>query len=168
MRGLLIDASCKRRRVTGGHPGHIRVLQRVNVAQGPHTYPPFEPSLLRRERGAGEASPFPLAIYLAPPLREYREKVQFEASRFSATVGKCLDEGYLAWQRSRRRFFGEHMAGETELRAIKEILKDLLIVQLAVAGVPMVKIRDVVGCDNNRVSTIFKHVKKRRNSAEGK
>lgn len=40
-----------------------------------------------------------------------------------------------------------------------EILKDLLIVQLGVAGVRNHDIRTIVGCDMNRVTRIVKHLK---------
>jgi len=39
-----------------------------------------------------------------------------------------------------------------------ELLKDLLIVQLGIAGVPQQKIRAIVGCDINRVSRIVKFI----------
>ncbi len=40
-----------------------------------------------------------------------------------------------------------------------EVLKDILIVQLGVAGVPQQKIRAIVGCDTNRVNHIVRHLK---------
>ena len=40
-----------------------------------------------------------------------------------------------------------------------EVLKDILITQLGVAGVPQQDIRKIVGCDINRVSAIVRHVK---------
>lgn len=40
-----------------------------------------------------------------------------------------------------------------------EILKDILIVQLGIAGVPQQNIRAIVGCDINRVSRIVRHLK---------
>lgn len=43
-----------------------------------------------------------------------------------------------------------------------EILKDILIVQLGAAGVPQQTIREIVGCDINRVSRIVKHMKQRK------
>lgn len=39
-----------------------------------------------------------------------------------------------------------------------ELLTDLLITQLAAAGVRQVAIRKIVGCDINRVSRILKHI----------
>jgi hypothetical protein len=41
-----------------------------------------------------------------------------------------------------------------------ELLRDLLTVQLAVAGVPGAKIREIVGCSMDRVTRIVKHLKK--------
>ena len=40
-----------------------------------------------------------------------------------------------------------------------ELMKDLLIVQLGIAGVPQQSIRTIVGCDINRVSRIVRHLK---------
>lgn len=40
-----------------------------------------------------------------------------------------------------------------------EILKDILIVQLGMAGVRQQDIRAIVGCDINRVSRIVRHIK---------
>lgn len=40
-----------------------------------------------------------------------------------------------------------------------EVLKDILIVQLGVAGVPQQNIRAIVGCDINRVSRIVRYLK---------
>jgi len=47
-----------------------------------------------------------------------------------------------------------------------EILKDILIVQLGVAGVPQQTIREIVGCDMNRVNEIVKHLKPKKNKKE--
>ncbi len=41
-----------------------------------------------------------------------------------------------------------------------EVLKDLLIAQLGLAGVPQLEIRKIVGCDIHRVSRIVKHINK--------
>jgi hypothetical protein len=38
------------------------------------------------------------------------------------------------------------------------LLEDLLIVQLAMAGVPQREIRKIVGCDMNRVTAIARYV----------
>jgi hypothetical protein len=43
---------------------------------------------------------------------------------------------------------------------IEELLQDLIIVQLALAGVPGAEIRKVVGVGMNRVSKILKAIKK--------
>ena len=40
-----------------------------------------------------------------------------------------------------------------------ELLKDILIVQLGMAGVRQQDIRTIVGCDINRVSRIVRHLK---------
>lgn len=49
---------------------------------------------------------------------------------------------------------------------VSEILKDLLITQLGIAGVPQLTIRSIVGCDTNRVSRIVKHLKLHRRNQE--
>jgi hypothetical protein len=41
-----------------------------------------------------------------------------------------------------------------------ELLRDLLIVQLGIAGVPQLQIREIVGVDIHRVNRIIKHFKK--------
>ena len=48
-----------------------------------------------------------------------------------------------------------------------EILKDILIAQLGAAGVPQQAIREIVGCDINRVSRIVKHMKPKKARKEG-
>ncbi len=40
-----------------------------------------------------------------------------------------------------------------------EILRDILIVQLGMAGVRQQNIRAIVGCDINRVNRIVRHLK---------
>jgi len=45
---------------------------------------------------------------------------------------------------------------------IADLLKDLLITQLSAAGVPQQAIRQIIGCDINRVSRITKHIKSAR------
>jgi hypothetical protein len=40
-----------------------------------------------------------------------------------------------------------------------EVLKDILIAQLGIAGVPQQSIRRIVGCDMHRVSRIVRHLK---------
>lgn len=42
----------------------------------------------------------------------------------------------------------------------EELLQDLLIVQLGLAGVPQAQIREIVGVDIYRVNRIVKHLKK--------
>lgn len=42
---------------------------------------------------------------------------------------------------------------------VASLLTDLLITQLAAGGVPQRAIREIIGCDGNRVSRITKHVK---------
>ena len=55
------------------------------------------------------------------------------------------------------------MAGKTKRVTddTTEVLKDLLIVQLGVAGVRQQDIRAIVGVDMNRVSRIVRHIKLR-------
>jgi hypothetical protein len=49
---------------------------------------------------------------------------------------------------------------------VAELLKDMLIVQLALAGVQQRAIRDIVGCDMNRVSRIARHLKPKKTNTE--
>lgn len=42
---------------------------------------------------------------------------------------------------------------------VVEMLKDLMIIQLALAGIPQSAIRKIVGCSINRVNRIAKHLK---------
>jgi len=46
-----------------------------------------------------------------------------------------------------------------------ELLRDLLIVELAKAGVQQLDIRKIVGCDIHRVSNIAKVLKKAKNQS---
>lgn len=46
-----------------------------------------------------------------------------------------------------------------------ELLRDLLILELAKAGVPQPKIRTIVGCAMHRVSQIARHFKKAKRQA---
>ncbi len=49
-----------------------------------------------------------------------------------------------------------------------EVLKDILITQLGMAGVAQQDIRKIVGCDINRVSGIVRHIKNaKRNEQTG-
>ncbi len=43
--------------------------------------------------------------------------------------------------------------------AVAELLKDLIIVQLGLAGVPQQSIRGILGCDINRVNKVVRHLK---------
>lgn len=55
------------------------------------------------------------------------------------------------------------MAKASRTQAFNEtadLLRDLLIVQLGLAGVPQRKIRTIVGCDMNRVTDIVRHLPK--------
>ena len=45
-----------------------------------------------------------------------------------------------------------------------EVLKDILITQLGLAGVPQQNIRRIVGCSINRVNAIVKHLKSSRSN----
>jgi hypothetical protein len=49
---------------------------------------------------------------------------------------------------------------EAKLDAIHETLKDLMILTCARAGLTMSQARAVTGLDNNRVSRIWKHVRR--------
>lgn len=49
---------------------------------------------------------------------------------------------------------------------VAETLKDLLITQLGIAGVSQQSIRQIVGCDMNRVSRIVKHLKAAKRKEE--
>lgn len=51
---------------------------------------------------------------------------------------------------------------------VASLLTDLLITQLAAAGVQQQTIRQVLGCDINRVSRISKHIKAARKSASAR
>ena len=44
---------------------------------------------------------------------------------------------------------------------IEDLLRDLLITSLGAAGVKVVEIRKIVGCDMNRVTRIVKHIEQR-------
>jgi len=48
-----------------------------------------------------------------------------------------------------------------------ELLKDLLIVQLGIAGVPQRSIRAIVGCNIGRVNRIVRHLKIKPGRREG-
>ncbi len=51
---------------------------------------------------------------------------------------------------------------------LTELLQDLMIVQLGLAGIPQAKIRHIVGCDIVRVNRIVRHLKgAKRQSGSG-
>jgi hypothetical protein len=58
------------------------------------------------------------------------------------------------------------MAKKSNEVSVLSTLQDLLIFQMASAGVKQAKIRDVVGLDMNRVSRIAKLVKKLKKSED--
>jgi transposase-like protein len=47
---------------------------------------------------------------------------------------------------------------------VADLVRDLLITQLASAGVGQTEIRQIVGCDIVKVNRIVKHMKRRRNA----
>jgi hypothetical protein len=47
-----------------------------------------------------------------------------------------------------------------------DLLRDLLITSLGAAGVKQHDIRQIVGCDMNRVSRIVKHIERGRRAQE--
>jgi hypothetical protein len=51
------------------------------------------------------------------------------------------------------------MKSKREKRSTEDLLIDLLIVQLGLAGVPQQQIRGIVGVDMHRVSRIVRHLK---------
>jgi len=51
---------------------------------------------------------------------------------------------------------------------VASLLTDLLITDLAVAGVQQQTIREILGCDINRVSRITKHIKAARKAAQAR
>jgi hypothetical protein len=54
---------------------------------------------------------------------------------------------------------GKSLNRQQKVDTTIEVLKDILITQLGIAGVPQQDIRKIVGCDINRVSAIVRHVK---------
>lgn len=50
---------------------------------------------------------------------------------------------------------------QTRARSIEDLLIDLMIVQLALAGIGQLQIREIVGVDIHRVNRIAKHLKKK-------
>lgn len=53
-----------------------------------------------------------------------------------------------------------------ELRAIRTVIEDLLILECARAGMTNASVRAVAKLDNNRISRIARHVKAQRQSVE--
>lgn len=47
-------------------------------------------------------------------------------------------------------------------KTLEDLIRDLMIIQLGLAGVGQREIRTIVGVDANRVASIVKHFKKRR------
>lgn len=65
-----------------------------------------------------------------------------------------------------RRKYGMPKKQKRNSNDVASLLTDLLITQLAASGVQQKTIRQVVGCDMNRVSRIAKHIKAALRSAE--
>jgi hypothetical protein len=59
---------------------------------------------------------------------------------------------------------GRSQRGQRDADATVEVLKDILITQLGLAGVPQQTIRKIVGCSINRVNAIVKHLKNAKRS----
>jgi len=57
--------------------------------------------------------------------------------------------------------------GQVEMDKVVEVLKDILITQLGLAGVPQQSIRKIVGCSINRVNDIVKHLKSAKRGETG-
>lgn len=51
-------------------------------------------------------------------------------------------------------------AKQQKQQGVEDLLRDMMIVQLALAGVTQHQIREIVGVDMHRVSRIAKHLKK--------
>ncbi len=51
------------------------------------------------------------------------------------------------------------MANEARGSEVVEVLRDILIVQLGVVGVPQQRIQRIVGCSINRMNAIVKHLR---------
>ena len=49
---------------------------------------------------------------------------------------------------------------------VVELLKDILIAQLGIAGVPQKRIRAIVGCEMRRVNQIVRHLRQRTQGTE--
>lgn len=59
-------------------------------------------------------------------------------------------------------------AGQKPEEKVADLLRDLLITSLGVAGVKQLEIRKIVGCDIHRVSRIVKHIERGRKDAKEK
>lgn len=59
---------------------------------------------------------------------------------------------------------GKSKSGQRETDAAVEVLKDILITQLGLAGMPQQRIRKIVGCSIGRVNNIVKHLKSAKQS----
>jgi hypothetical protein len=62
----------------------------------------------------------------------------------------------------------ESNAGSAAQDEIRELLRDMFIAQLGTAGLGYDAIREIVGCDRNRIARIIKHIAAARRSANGK
>jgi len=56
---------------------------------------------------------------------------------------------------------------EQEAEVVTNVLKDLMIVHLGLAGVQQRAIRSIVRCDMNRVTRIVRHFKTSKKGANG-
>lgn len=52
------------------------------------------------------------------------------------------------------------------VQTTEDLLRDILIVQLGLAGLTQHQIREIVGVDMNRVNRIVKHLKQERKNHE--
>ncbi len=59
---------------------------------------------------------------------------------------------------------GRSQRGQRDTDATVEMLKDILITQLGLAGVPQQSIRKIAGCSITRVNDIAKHLKNAKRS----
>jgi len=51
---------------------------------------------------------------------------------------------------------------QKKAETLEDLLRDLMIIQLGLAGLTQHQIREIVGVDINRVSRILKHFKKNK------
>ena len=59
---------------------------------------------------------------------------------------------------------GKSQKGRRDADTTVEVLRDILITQLGLAGVPQQNIRKILGCSINRVNAIVKHLKNAKRS----